>query len=86
MTPVIAMLAAARRHALVLRACYAHGELGDWDPDAIHRHLVQSDGKTAEEAQAMIDAAVQDGVLTWDEPEPGHVVESAKMFLLGGLK
>ena len=59
---------------LAMRACYAHGEQGDWEPDAIKKHLIQSDGLSEAEADEALDGCVQSGLLVLTEPPTADVV------------
>jgi hypothetical protein len=74
-TPVVIRPVFSRTEILVLRACFAHGELGDWDVDAIKKHLVESDGLSKEAADAAVDGCVQTGILTLDVPPSADILE-----------
>ena len=62
----------------VLRACYAHGAQGDWDPDAIRKHLVESDGMAPDQADAALQSCIDDGIVTLTQPDEADILPFIK--------
>ncbi len=68
-----------RMHLHVLRACFALGETGDWDPEAVVRELMARSDVSEDRARQMIADAVAADVITITEPSKADVIAFPKV-------